>query len=177
VPPWKQESFRAETQLRADNFPESTVKQGADFMRLKFEAARTGTGWEQIQKIINQAASERWLAYTNPPRSLERLQQSWPRLWSYDPGPALEKLKIPVLAYWGDKDTYVPAHESIAIFKQAMAKAGNKNYVVKVYPNGSHSLLKTDSGGPSTEAKEINFMPGFWTMQIDWLLRHVSIPK
>jgi pimeloyl-ACP methyl ester carboxylesterase len=177
VPPWKQESFRAETQLRADNFPESTVKQGADFMRLKFEAARTGAGWEQIQKIINQAASERWLAYTNPPRSLERLQQSWPRLWSYDPGPALEKLKIPVLAYWGDKDTYVPAHESIAIFKQAMAKAGNKNYVVKVYPNGSHSLLKTDSGGPSTEAKEINFMPGFWTMQIDWLLRHVSIPK
>ena len=57
------------------------------------------------------------------------------------------------------------------------AAMGNKNYVVKVYPNGSHSLLKTDSGGPSTEAKEINFMPGFWTMQTDWLLRHVSIPK
>src|SRR5215510_8150979 len=31
VPAWKQEIYRAETQLRVDNFPDSTVKQGADF--------------------------------------------------------------------------------------------------------------------------------------------------
>ena len=37
---WKQEGFRAETQLRVDKFPESVVKQGADFMRLKYEVAR-----------------------------------------------------------------------------------------------------------------------------------------
>src|SRR4029078_2320808 len=36
VPAWKQECYRAETQLRVDGFPEDTVKKGADFMRLKY---------------------------------------------------------------------------------------------------------------------------------------------
>ena len=176
VLPWKQEIFRAETQLRVDNFPESTVKQGADFMRLKFEAARTGAGCEQIQKIMNQASGERWLAYTNPPRSLERLRQFWERSATYDPVPALEQLKIPVLAYWGGKDTYVPVQESIAVFKQAMAKAGNKNYVVKVYPNGRHDLVEGESGSPSIEARLKKLPAGFWKMQTDWLLRNVGPP-
>lgn len=171
IVPWKQESFRAETQLRVDNFPESTVKQGADFMRLKFEAAQTGTGWEQIQTIMNQAAGERWLAYANPPRSLEGLRQFWQRSATYNPIPALEKLNIPVLAYWGGKDTFLPVPESIAAFKQAMAKAGNKNYVVKVYPNGNHSLIESDSGSPSTGGKEKKFLAELWKMQTDWLRR------
>jgi alpha/beta superfamily hydrolase len=50
LPPWKQESFRAEHQLRVDKFSESTIKQGRDFMRLKFEVARTGKGWKQCRR-------------------------------------------------------------------------------------------------------------------------------
>lgn len=175
VQPWKQEIFRAETQLRVDKFPESTVRQGVDFMRLKFEAARTGAGWEQIQKIMTQATGERWLAYTNPPRSLEGLQQNWQRSYTYNPVPALEKLKIPVLAYWGGKDTYVPAQESIAAFKQAMAKADNRNYVVKVYLNGRHDLVEGESGSPSISSRLKKFPGGFWKMQADWLLKHVDL--
>lgn len=175
--PWKQESFRAVTQLRVDNFPESTVKQGAEFMRLKYEVARTGKGWEQLQVIMNGARGERWLAYTNPPNNLERFRQVYELVMTYDPAPALDKLNIPVLAFWGGKDTYLPVMESIAVFKQAMAKAGNKNYVVKIYPNGNHSLLESDSGSPSTGGKEKNFPAGFWKMKTDWLLEHVDIPK
>lgn len=175
IPGWKQESFRAETQLRVDNFPESTVKQGADFMRLKFEVARTGKGWEQLQAIMEKARAERWLAYTNPPNDLERLRKRSEAM-TYDPAPALEKLNIPVLAYWGDKDTFLPVPETVAVFKHAMAKAGNKNYVVRIYPNASHSLLVSDSGSPSTGGKEKNFVTGFWKMQTDWLL-DVGLPK
>src|SRR5215510_13420149 len=168
VPPWKQEMFRAETQLRADNFPDSTVKQGADFMRLKFEAAQTGAGWEQIQEIMIQAAGERWLAYTNPPRSLERLRGFWERSATYNPVPALEKLNIPVFAYWGANDTYVPVTESAAAFKQAMARAGNKKYTVKIYPNSQHDLVE-GSGSPSIYRQLKHFPAGFWKGQTDWL--------
>ena len=174
VLPWKQESFRAETQLRVDKFSESRVKQGADFMRLKYEVARTGKGWEKLQEIMEQARGERWLAYTNPPATLERLRQVYEMIMTYDPVPALEKLNIPVLAFWGGKDTYLPVPESIAIFKKALARAGNKNYVVKIYPNCSHSLLESDAGSPSTGGKEKNFPAGFWKMKTDWLLNHLS---
>lgn len=174
---WKQESFRAETQLRVDNFPGSIVKQGADFMRLKFKVGRTGKGWEQLQAVMEKARGERWLAYTNPPNNLERLRQRYETVMTYDPVPALENLHIPVLALWGDRDTYLPVPETVAAFKRAMAKAGNKNYVVRVYPNGNHSLLESDSGSPSTGGKEKNFVPGHWKVKTDWLLKHVVPPK
>ncbi|HKR60361.1 MAG TPA: alpha/beta hydrolase [Pyrinomonadaceae bacterium] len=174
VPGWEQETFRAETQLRVDEFPERDVKKGADFMRLKYEVARTGNGWDQLQKIIQQAGSERWLGYTSPPNSLERLRQVYGLIMTYDPGPALEKLKIPILAVWGGRDTFVPVPKTIAVFKRAMAKAGNKNYVIKIYANGSHSLLETATGSPSTGGKETVFSPRLYTMEGDWLLRNVS---
>lgn len=177
VPPYQQEIFRAETQLRVDKFPESTVKQGADFMRLKFEAARTGAGWEQIEKLMNQVRGERWLAYTNPPRSLEGLQRFWQSTANYKPVPALEKIKIPVLAYWGENDTYVPAQESIIVFKQAMTKAGNKDFTIKLIPTGRHDLIEGESGSPRIGARLKKFPTGFWKMQTDWLLGRVKVSK
>jgi uncharacterized protein len=172
VIPWKQETFRAVTQLRVDNFPESTVKQGAEFMRLKFEVARTGKGWEELQAIMEKARGERWLAYTNPPSTLERLTQRYNSVMTYDPVPVLENLHIPVLALWGGKDTYLPVEETVAVFKQAMAKAENKSYVIKIYPNCNHSLIESDSGSPSTGGKEKNFRAGVWELKTDWLLKH-----
>jgi dienelactone hydrolase len=172
VMPWKQELFRAETQLQVDGFSENVVKQGANFMRQKFEVARTGEGWEQLQAIMQKAAGEGWLPYTNPPSSLERMKLNFQNNMDYDPVPALETLKIPILAMWGDKDTYVPVPETVAIFKKAMAKAGNKDYVAKVFPNCSHSLLVTKTGSPSTGGTETNFLPGMWTLEADWVLEH-----
>jgi uncharacterized protein len=170
VPPWKQESFRAETQLRVDEFPESEVKRGADFMRLKWEAARTGEGWEKIEKILENSRNERWLAYTNPPRSIERLKQVYQATMTYDPTPAYEGIHIPVFAYWGGKDTYVPVPESISAFKRAMAKAGNDQYVIKIYPRASHGMIESETGGPSTGGTGKTYPPDFWRMQGDWLL-------
>ncbi|MCA1625757.1 MAG: hypothetical protein LC778_18550 [Acidobacteria bacterium] len=177
VPPWKQEIFRAETQLRVDKFPENTIKQGANFMRLKFEAARTGAGWEQIEKIMNQARGEGWLAYTNPPRSLEGLQRYWQSTANYNPVPALEKIKVPILAYWGENDTYVPAQESITVFKQAMLKAGNKDFTIKLIPTGRHDLIEGESGSPRIGARLKKFPAGFWKMKTAWLLKRVKVSK
>ncbi|HEX5703490.1 MAG TPA: alpha/beta fold hydrolase [Pyrinomonadaceae bacterium] len=176
VPGWKQESFRAETQLRVDKFPESTVKQGADFMRLKFEVARTGNGWSELQALMEKARGERWLAYTNPPNRLERLTQRQ-SIMTYDPVPALESLKIPVFAFWGDKDTFLPVQESVANFRRAMVKAGNKRYLIKVYTNASHSLLETKSGSPSTGGAEQKFVAGLWKLKADWVHRHTTLSK
>jgi dienelactone hydrolase len=172
VVPWKQDIFRAETQLRVDHFSAADVKKGADFTRRKFEVARTGEGWDEIASIMQM--NPRWLPYTNPPSSLERSKQSYERAMTYDPVPALEKLKIPILALWGDKDTYVPVPETVAIFKRAMAKAGNSAYTIKIYPSSTHSLLVDRTGTPSTGGTERNFSPGVWKLEADWVLTHVE---
>jgi len=93
---------------------------------------------------------------------------------TYDPVPALEKLRIPILALWGGKDTYVPVPETVAIFKRAMAKAGNRAYTAKIFPGCTHSLLVDATGSPSTGGTERNFAPGLWKMEADWVLKHVA---
>lgn len=176
VQPWKQDIYRAETQLRVDGFPEDIVKQGTDFVKLKFEVARTGEGWERLQEIAQGSAAERWLGYTNLSNSFERLRHVYETTMTYDPVPALEKLRMPILAIWGDQDTYLPVRESIEVFERAMARAGNQSYVVKVYPRSDHSLLVNESGSPSTGGKERNFAAGLWKMQTDWWRQYVGLP-
>src|SRR5437763_11362171 len=177
VSAWKQDIFRALTQLRVDNFPESVIKQAANFMQLKFEVARTGKGWDKLQEVMEKSSGERWLAYTNMSRSLERLRQLYQTSMTYDPVPALENLRIPVLAYWGGNDSYVPVEETIGIFKQAMSKAENKDYTIKVFPKGRHDLVEGDTGSPGISARLKKFPAGFWKMQTDWLWRRVKAPK
>ena len=96
---------------------------------------------------------------------------------TYDPAPALENLKIPILAFWGAKDTFLPVQESVTNFRRAMAKAGNKRYVIKVYPNANHSLLESESGSPSTGGTEKNFAAGLWKLKTDWVRRHTNLSK
>ena len=173
VVPWRQESYRAETQLRVDGFPAAEVKAGAELMRMKYEVGRTGVGWEQLQKTIERSRGERWLAYTSPPNEFGRFKSVYESTMTYDPVPALAKLKMPVLAMWGDQDTYLPVSETVMAFREAMKKAGNKRAVVKVYPNSNHSLIESTDGSPSTGGTERNFAPGMWQMQAEWLRKHV----
>src|SRR5215813_2980898 len=55
----------------------------------------------------------------------------WFRFYlTYDPRIALMKLKCPVLAVNGEKDTQVPARENLEVIRQALASGGNKDYTV-----------------------------------------------
>jgi pimeloyl-ACP methyl ester carboxylesterase len=177
VPPWQQEIFRAESQLRADGFPVNEVDQGAAFMRLKFEAARTGQGWEGLQAIMADSRNARWLSYTNPPRSLERLQQSWQTQFSYDPVPSFENVTCPVLAYFGEVDTNVPVRESVTVIERSLRLAGNKDYTIKVFPKGRHDLVEGENGGTRESALRSRYVPRLWDTMTDWVLKRVSISK
>ena len=169
VVPWKQETFRAETQLRVDGFSSSDVKKGADLMRMKYDVARTGVGWNELEKIVNRSRGERWLPYTSPPNSYDRLKSVYDTSMTYDPVAPLEKLRIPILALWGAEDTYLPVNETVMVFRKAMKKAGNKNFAVKIYPGTNHSLILSGDGSPSTGGTEKAFAPGLWETKREWL--------
>ena len=49
---------------------------------------------------------------------------------TYDPRPALMKVKVPVLAVNGERDLQVPADENLAAIGEALKAGGNKDYAV-----------------------------------------------
>lgn len=67
---------------------------------------------------------------------------------TYDPAPALEKVKCPVLAIIGEKDLQVPPKENLSAIETALKKGGNKNYTVKELPGLNHLFQTAETGSP-----------------------------
>ena len=70
---------------------------------------------------------------------VRQLNSPWMRFFiGYDPRPALEKLRCPVLAINGEKDLQVLPKENLAAIRTALAAAGNRSATVKELPGLNH---------------------------------------
>ncbi len=88
----------------------------------------------------------------------------------YDPSPALEKVKCPVLALGGEKDLQVPSTENLEAIKNALAKGGNKNVTIKELPNLNHLFQESITGTPNEYATiEQTFSPIALNEILKWI--------
>lgn len=70
----------------------------------------------------------------------------------YDPSKTLGKIRIPVLALNGEKDTQMSAKENIDGFHKLLTKAGNKNFKTMILPNLNHFFQHSETGDMSEYA-------------------------
>ncbi|MGQ4596720.1 alpha/beta fold hydrolase [Nocardia sp. R6R-6] len=68
-------------------------------------------------------------------------------LVGYDPAPALAALRIPVLAFFGDKDLQVPAAQNEQPMRDHLA--ADPDATVHVFPGLNHLMQPTETGRPS----------------------------
>ena len=61
----------------------------------------------------------------------------------------LEKLTIPILAIFAEKDTQVDALPNSQKVEAALERAGNKNYKVVIIPNANHLFQVAETGLPN----------------------------
>ena len=88
----------------------------------------------------------------------------------YDPSPALEKVKCPVLALGGEKDLQVPSKENLEAIKIALANGGNKNVTIKELPNLNHLFQESNTGSPNEYATiEQTFSPIALNEILKWI--------
>jgi pimeloyl-ACP methyl ester carboxylesterase len=144
-------------------------------MRLQFEAAYSPEGWQRFQAAIPAAQNKPWVN-----RTWARIPKDdwWWRWWQmngrYDPAPALGKIKVPVLVLFGAADQLTPPgaiDEIAARIEAALEKGGNKDVVVKIFPNANHDLsVKLDSG-------QWVAPPDYHSILTSWILERVSVKK
>jgi pimeloyl-ACP methyl ester carboxylesterase len=63
------------------------------------------------------------------------------RIFDHDPREALERIRVPVLALFGEADAIVPVEESVAVYREALPL---ELLTVAVFPGASHRLLLGD---------------------------------
>ncbi len=88
----------------------------------------------------------------------------------YDPAPALERVKCPVLAVNGSKDLQVPAKINLPAIRNALQKGGNKKVTTKEYPGLNHLFQECTTGSPAEYASiEQTFSPLVLKDLADWI--------
>ncbi|MBI5540861.1 MAG: alpha/beta fold hydrolase [Bacteroidia bacterium] len=96
---------------------------------------------------------------------------------AFNPDDYLSKVKCPVLAINGTKDTQVSAIENLEGIKSSLTKSNNKNFTIKLIENKNHLFQTATTGAPS-EYNEIEetFAPDVLEIINDWLQKNVVTP-
>ena len=92
----------------------------------------------------------------------------------FDPITIMEKVKIPVLVFFGERDTQVDPKQGMKAYRAALEKAGNTNFRIELVPGVDHCMIKAETGslkevfGRSNEER-INYSERFLDMIEEWL--------
>jgi pimeloyl-ACP methyl ester carboxylesterase len=101
-----------------------------------------------------------------------QVSSDWFRYFlSYDPVPALRKLRIPVLAVDGSLDLQVPPKEDLAAIKAALA--GDRDVTVIELPGLNHLFQTAKTGSPAEYGRiEETLSPAALKTIGDWVVAH-----
>ncbi|MFF2086184.1 alpha/beta hydrolase family protein [Nocardia sp. NPDC058176] len=91
---------------------------------------------------------------------------------TYDPKPALEAMRIPVLAFFGGTDQQVIATQNEGPMRENLA--GAPDATVHTFPGLNHMMQPSESGKPSEYVTiETTIDPSVLTYVTDWLTQRV----
>ena len=175
---WDQELNEAENDMRNRGFSENEVADALKSMRLMFEVVSTGRGLDELRAAVQTARSSAWWGVVELSSSERDLQQ-W-RLTAYDPKAALEKLKVPVLALFGERDLIVPPKQNVPVWENYLRVAGNKDFTPRVVPAADHGLFLAGAivGHGATNANSLGameFAPGVLDEITFWIARQAGL--
>ncbi len=84
----------------------------------------------------------------------------------------LQKIRCPILALNGDKDTQVPADVNLTAIGKALKKAGNTNYEIKRLPGLNHMFQTVQTGHPREYGKiDETIAPSVLQLIGEWILQ------
>ncbi|MDE3068378.1 MAG: alpha/beta fold hydrolase [Verrucomicrobiota bacterium] len=168
ITPQAQGAYCAERWMKAAGYSENDVREAVSLYLLTSRCTRTGSGWDELKAARNADQNKPWYNVNPFVRGVisPGADKQWQRIWNYDPVPALCKVHCPVLAIFGKMDSLVPAQKSADIWKAALTKAGNHDVVIKIFPHANRGINDT---------RTWMTLPGFFTLQRNWLLKRVTV--
>jgi uncharacterized protein len=98
-------------------------------------------------------------------------QSPWMRYFlRYDPAEAWSRVTVPVLAVFAERDVQIDLDQNRAPLEAALARAGNGDLTVMVFPEANHLFQWADSGHVDEYLRlEMAFIPGFLEAIASWL--------
>jgi hypothetical protein len=150
--------------------PAMTVPQIQEKLRARAEVRRTQlTAEERTRLELNGDATEQSIRISTTPWFRSLIRQ--------EPAVYLRKVKIPVLALFGDKDVQVAARVNADALRAALATAGNPDVDVRTLPGLNHLFQHAGTGSlDEYPTIEETFSPEALGIIGDWILARFPRP-
>jgi pimeloyl-ACP methyl ester carboxylesterase len=159
-----------EAGARAAGSSEAEIEEAIEYVKLQVRLAKTGQGQDELATATERARHQRWLAHT----------WNWQELQGPDTDPAmyLRRITCPVLALYGELDTAIgPIGPNKAAIEKGLREGGNRDYTLKVFPQGSHQIWLRESGGLKGYRDLKTYVPGYFDTMTEWLLKRVAVAR
>jgi hypothetical protein len=165
---------RVRNQIAIKNFTKSDVENAMNLMRLRDDFIRGKATWDDFQSAASRLKDAKWIQLVPLPRSPDGPQIEIMRHLpiDYDPVPILGRVRVPVLALFGELDLNVVADKNSAIWDSALRNGGNKSYTIKILKNARHGLLEVRTGSDDEVPFVKRVVPDYQTSLIEWLSMH-----
>lgn len=134
---------------RAAHVPEAQINLDKKVAAMLYGMVREGKKEHDLERALSKQEGLKGELADLWANQLPNLDSPWLRFFlSYDPAPALEKLKCPVLALQGEKDMDVSPDQNVPALKAALARGGNPDATVEVLPGLNYYLQTAETGLP-----------------------------
>jgi pimeloyl-ACP methyl ester carboxylesterase len=87
----------------------------------------------------------------------------------FNPVTLLQKIKIPVLAIFGENDTQIDPRQGAEAYQSALEKAGNPFFRIALFPGANHGILLSETGCMKDWGRNRGYAPGYLDLMIEWL--------
>ncbi len=172
----EQSAYLVEQQILCEGYSEAEAKKARQYYRQRAHA-KTYQEYLEAAEFLNQNPVV--TTFLNWGKVLPK-DQFTPRSSSnegfFNPMALIEKMTIPVLAIFGEKDTQVDPFQAADAYEKALKKAGNPLNKVKLLSEADHSIILSETGCMKEQRKRWRsssshiFAPGFIELMQNWLM-------
>jgi fermentation-respiration switch protein FrsA (DUF1100 family) len=148
-----------EVKSETDGKPDAATRQALLASVPTLPGVVTEAAARQTAAAILAAASSPWFRF----------------MLAYDPRPTLERVRCPVLAINGERDTQVIARENLDAIRSALEAGGNPDVTVTSLPGLNHLFQTSTTGRPDEYASiDETIAPAALDLIGDWIVKHVN---
>jgi uncharacterized protein len=181
VTPGEQMLEYCANELRDRGVPEADVREANALRQHVWNYLFSGQGYDKARREPATARSKRWFREVNSqqeelfeplpkPSELDRPGSailSFRREMTYDPLPALRRLRAPALFLFGAEDRLIPVERSAAVIRDVLTQSGHADFTIRVFGRDDHGIY--DPSG--------SIDPRYLEAMRNWLVERVRTPR
>lgn len=161
VDPAAMEVYSVANSIGVAGLSAAEAKDARAYVRELVEVAYHGRDRAGLDRMAARFKGRSW--YFDPPATDDSYWALSRRIAGYDPAAHWARVRAPVLLLFGARDERVPQSESAAAIRAALARGGEADVTLRIFPGADHTFrLKATEGGWPKRAG------GYAETMIDW---------